>query len=125
MRIGVISAFAVAVQAGASPALAQDDGAKAGEASFKRQCIGCHAVEAGKNKVGPSVFGVVGRKAATAEGFSYSTALKDKGVTWTDDTLDKYLNDPKGFAPGNKMAFAGVKKADERKQIIAYLKTLH
>ena len=125
MRIGTVSMAMAALLALAGPALAQDDSAQNGEKIFKRACFVCHAPEAGKNKVGPSLFGVVGRKAATGEGFSYSSALKDKNVAWNDESLDKYLEDPRAFAPGNKMAYAGLKKADERKQVIAYLKTLH
>ncbi|MBS0221010.1 MAG: cytochrome c family protein [Proteobacteria bacterium] len=92
---------------------------------YKRTCLACHANEAGQNKVGPALFGVVGRKAGSAPGFSYSQAMKTAGVTWDDATIDKYIADPRKFLPGNKMAYAGLKKGEERKEIIAYLKTLH
>jgi cytochrome c len=97
--------------------------AKAGEAVFKK-CTACHAVEAGKNKVGPSLSGVVGRAAGTAAGFKYSDAMLKAGLTWDDANLDKYLTDPKAAVPGNKMTFAGLKDAKERQDAIAYLKTL-
>jgi cytochrome c2 len=96
-----------------------------GEAVFKRTCAICHSNEAGKNKIGPSLFGVVGRVSGTAAGFNYSAAMKDAHITWTAENLEKYLNDPKAVVPGNKMAFAGVKNADQRKEIIEYLGSLH
>ena len=108
---------------GATAALADDD-VKAGEAVFKRTCGVCHTVEAGKNKIGPSLAGVVGRKSGSLDGFKYSDAMKKADVTWSDDTLEKYLTDPKAFVPGNRMAFAGVKKEADRKAVIDYLETV-
>ncbi len=104
----------------ATGAQAQD--AAAGEKVF-RTCSACHTVEAGKNKVGPHLAGAVGRKAGSVEGFSYSPALKNSEIVWNEENLAKYLADPRGFLPGNKMAFAGVKKEDDLKNLIAYLKT--
>ena len=105
-------------------ALAQD--AENGEQVF-RQCRACHQIGDGaKNLVGPQLNGVVGRKASTAEGFNYSQASKDaaaKGLTWTDDVLMKYLENPTTYMPGTKMAYAGLKDEDQRKDVIAYLKT--
>lgn len=94
--------------------------AAAGEKVFN-QCKACHTVEAGKNRVGPSLHGVVGRKAGAVEGFKYSDAMQKSDVVWTPENLDKYLADPRGFIPGNKMAFAGVKKPEDRQNVIAYL----
>jgi cytochrome c len=88
------------------------------------QCKACHKVEAGKNGVGPSLFGVVGRKAGTAEGFKYSDAMAGLGKSWDEATLSSYLTDPKGFVPGNKMAFAGLKKPEDVKAVVDYLKTV-
>jgi cytochrome c len=102
----------------APDARAQD----AGEAVFKRYCAVCHTVEAGKNKIGPSLAGIVGRKAGSVAGFSYTDANKNSGVTWDEQTLDTYLVDPKKFIPGTKMLFAGVKSDADRKALIAYLK---
>ena len=120
-------AFRLLIAAGlaiaATAALADDD-TKAGEAVFKRTCAVCHTVEAGKNKIGPSLAGVVGRKAGSIEGFKYSDAMKNSGVTWSNETLDKYLTDPKTFVAGNRMTFAGVKKAEDRKALIDYLDTV-
>lgn len=112
--LGAGLAFAQAQPAG-------DSGDAAAGAKVFNQCKACHTLEAGKNRVGPSLHGVVGRKAATVEGFKYSDAMKSSGLTWTPETLDKYLADPKGFIPGNKMAFAGVKKPEDRRNVIAYL----
>lgn len=101
-------------------ARAQDQAA--GEKIFKTYCAVCHTVEAGKNKIGPSLFGVVGRKAGSAPGYSYSDANKKSGITWTEEELDKYLTDPRAVVPGTKMIFAGLKNPDQRKAVIAYLK---
>ncbi len=92
-----------------------------------RKCKACHFVDKEKNKVGPYLKGVVGRKAASVEGFKYSKAMQEKaaeGLVWTEENLDKYLAAPKKFIPGNKMAFAGLKKAEDRANVIAYLKSM-
>jgi len=102
-------------------ALAQTGGDPAAGEKVFNQCKACHTVEAGKNRVGPSLHGVVGRKAGTVEGFNYSPAMKGYGQEWTPENLDKYLADPKGTIPGNKMAFAGLKKPEDRANVIAYL----
>lgn len=115
--------FALAGFAAAGP-LTSPARADEGAAVFKKYCSICHSTEAGKNKIGPSLDGVVGRKSGSEPGFNYSAAMKSKGVTWDEKTLDQYLTDPKSFVPGNKMTFAGVKKADERHELIEYLATL-
>jgi cytochrome c len=119
----IVSAVAIILLA-ASSAQAQD--AAAGEKVFKK-CMACHAVgEGAANKVGPELNGIVGRTAGTVEGFSYSQGMKDagaSGLVWTEENLSKYLENPKGTIPGNKMAFAGLKKEDERANVIAFLKT--
>ncbi len=126
MRLTTGMMVALVALASANAALAQDSHEAAeGEKLFKRICFTCHTSEAGKNKIGPSLFGVVGRKAGTEAGFTYSSAMKEANVTWNAESIDKYLTDPKKFVPGNKMAYAGVKKDEERKEIIAYLSTLH
>ena len=101
--------------------LASADPAK-GEAVAK-QCGSCHSFEkGGPNKVGPNLYGIVGNHHAHLEGFSYSTAMKEKsGEQWTFDALDHFLTDPKAAIPGTAMSFAGVKRPDQRANLIAYL----
>jgi cytochrome c len=96
---------------------------EAGKKQFKL-CAICHTAEAGKNKVGPSLFGVVGRKAGSLEGYNYSEAMKNFAKTWTAETLDVYLADPRAVVPGTKMIFPGIKDETERANLIAYLETL-
>ncbi len=101
-----------------TPALADGDAAQ-GEKVFGK-CKACHEFAA-KNKVGPTLHGVIGRKAGTVEGFKYSEAMVNSGITWDVTTLTAYLKDPKGYVPGNKMAFAGLKKDEEVVDVIAYI----
>ena len=105
-----------------SPAFADGD-VEAGKSVFKK-CALCHTAEAGKNKIGPSLFGIVGRHAATVPNFNYSQAMKDFNKDWDDKTLDTYLQDPKATVTGTKMIFPGLKDAKERADVIAYLETL-
>ena len=97
------------------------DAAK-GEKVFA-QCKACHVAEAGKNRVGPSLWAVVGRSAGSMPGFNYSKANKESGVTWSEDVLFTYLEAPAKFMPGTRMAFGGLKKPQDRADVIAYLKT--
>lgn len=105
---------------GGVPAFAQGD-AEAGKNVFRR-CAVCHATEAGKTKVGPSLDGLFGRKAGTVPGFRYSGAMKESGIVWTEATLDRYLAAPREVVPGNRMPFPGLKDAKARADVIAYLK---
>ncbi|MBX9574977.1 MAG: cytochrome c family protein [Caulobacteraceae bacterium] len=87
------------------------------------QCRTCHVVEPGVNRVGPSLHGIIGRQAGTVAGFNYSAANKGSGVTWTEEVLFEYLENPREFMPGTRMAFVGLKKPQDRADVIAYLKT--
>lgn len=93
----------------------------AGEAVFGH-CKICHAVTAGTpSPVGPNLHGLFGRTAGTAPGFAYSPAMKNSGIVWDDDTLAKYLRDPRAFVPGNRMAFPGVTDPQQLADLLAYL----
>jgi cytochrome c len=96
--------------------------AAAGEKVFAL-CRSCHVLEEGVNRVGPSLYNIVGRQSGSVAGFSYSDANKKSGVTWTPDVLFTYLEDPKGFMPGTKMAFQGIKDAQDRANLVAYLES--
>lgn len=95
--------------------------ANRGKELWEARCTGCHSLEA--NRVGPLHRGVFGRKAGTAPGFSYSTALKNAGHTWDETTLDKWLSGPAQFVPGSRMGFS-VSDANDRADIIAFLKSV-
>jgi cytochrome c len=114
-------AAAPAPAAGAEYASFTTDAA-AGEKVFAL-CRSCHVLDEGVNRVGPSLHKVVGRASGSVAGFSYSDANKNSGVTWTTDVLFKYLEDPKAFMPGTKMAFPGIKDAQDRANLVAYLES--
>ncbi len=127
--LALAAGLAIAMTAG--PVLAGGDAAK-GAKVFKK-CKACHSLEAGKNKVGPSLAGIVGRKAGTSAGYKYAAGLKAagaKGLVWDEKTLSAYLTNPKKYLksylgegrPKNKMTFK-LKKEDQRDDVIAFLKT--
>jgi cytochrome c len=86
------------------------------------QCKSCHSLEAGKNMIGPSLHALIGRKAASEAGFAYSAGMTKSGLTWDEETLFHYLVSPMKDVPGTKMAFAGIKDAQKRADLVAYLK---
>ncbi|MGD0142734.1 MAG: cytochrome c family protein [Rhizomicrobium sp.] len=104
---------------------AQAAGNAANGAGVFDRCGICHSnTKGGPNKIGPNLFGVVGRKAGTYPGFSYSSAMASSGIVWTDAKLDAYIAAPSTVVPGNKMPFAGITNTNQRADLIAYLNTL-
>jgi cytochrome c len=109
----------LAVAFSALPAFAQD--IAAGKTSFAK-CLACHAIgEGAKNKVGPELNGLDGRKSGTAEGYSYSEANKNSGITWNEAEFKDYIKDPKAKIPGTKMIFPGIKDAKKVANLWAYV----
>ncbi|MDI1265526.1 MAG: cytochrome c family protein [bacterium] len=109
----------IASMTAASAALAQD--VDAGKSSFNK-CLACHAIgEGAKNKVGPALNGLDGRKSGTVEGYSYSEANKNSGITWNKEVFLEYIKDPKAKIPGTKMVFAGIKNENEANNLWAFL----
>jgi cytochrome c len=101
-------------------AAAQDN---RGELAFNNTCRTCHTLKQGDNRLGPSLAGLIGRKAGSVSGYPYSDAMKKSGVVWDEATLDRFIEHPDAVVPGNNMKpFAGVPAADDRAAIIAYLK---
>jgi len=114
----LLAAFVVALFASA-PALAADGNAGRGEEIYTR-CLACHTLA--HNRVGPRHCGLFGRRAGSVPSFAYSAAMKKYGVTWNEETLDHFLENPLAAVPGTKMGYAGVKDPQERADLIAYLK---
>jgi len=100
-----------------------DADAEKGAKVFSK-CKACHKLEQGKNGTGPSLYGIVGREIAASDGYGYSDVLSAKEGVWTPDQLQAFLENPKAYAPGTKMSFAGLKKISDRANIIAYLETI-
>ncbi|MBI1207133.1 MAG: c-type cytochrome [Azospirillum sp.] len=123
-KLFISGAIAVGLLATALAGPAQAADAELGQKQFKKFCASCHTVEIGKHRVGPSLHGIVGRQAGSAEGYSYSSANRDSGVVWDEKTLDLYLTNPRAMIPGTKMIFFGVKAQADRDNLIAYLKTV-
>ena len=124
MKIRLMLAVLAVAALPTTAALAEGDAEK-GEAVFKK-CKACHVVDEAKNRVGPHLVNIVGRKTASVEGYKYSDAMAAKGaegVVWDEANLDAYLAKPKDFVPGTKMTFAGLSKPEDRADVIAYLKS--
>ena len=125
MKVSIVISAAAMLLVLGGPVSADGDAAK-GETIF-RKCKACHAVGEGVDKrVGPRLNGIVGQAVGSVEGYQYSDAFvqkKQEGIVWSEANLDAYLENPKTFVKGTKMVFSGLKKPNERSDIIAYLKT--
>ncbi|MBX9884746.1 MAG: cytochrome c family protein [Novosphingobium sp.] len=125
-RLGLALLGSATLAAIAAAGAAQAAGAPAGDAARGKtvfaRCAVCHDLNTGAIRLGPSLKGVVGRKAGTFANFSYSAGMKGKGVTWGVDTLDQFLTAPSKYVPGTRMAFPGLSNPQDRADVIAYLK---
>ena len=118
-KLTLTALVAIAFQATMSAALAQD--VAAGKASFNK-CMACHAIgEGAKNKVGPELNGLDGRKSGSAPDYNYSDANKNSGITWNEAEFKEYIKDPKAKIPNTKMSFAGIKNEKEVDDLWAFL----
>ena len=106
-------------------AVAHAQDAENGKKVFTQTCSICHDARPGSNRVGPSLFGVVGRTTGSVPGFTYSEANRNAHIAWNPVTLDHYIADPRGVIPGTRMSYAGLKDDQKRHDLIAYLATLH
>jgi cytochrome c len=106
-------------------ARAQSGSPSAGAATFRLNCSPCHTKEPGRNSIGPSLYDVVGRPAASLSTYSYSPAMRRSGIVWTEESIGSFLVSPAAKVPGTKMTFLGIPEADRRDDLVAYLKSLH
>lgn len=124
MKITAHAGLALVIMMMGASAHAAEGDVKNGKRVFKK-CVACHFINKEKNKVGPHLVGIVGRKAGIVEKYKYSKSLKKmagEGLTWTEANLDTYLTSPKKFIKRGKMAFAGLRNEQDRADVIAYLK---
>jgi cytochrome c len=116
-------AVVAAIVGFATQASAQSGDPAKGQRVFNQQCRACHTLEkGGAQTTGPNLHGVFGRKAGTAEGFTFSEAMVKSGIVWDDATMTEYSRDPKAKVPGTKMVFNGVKQQAQLDDLVAYLK---
>lgn len=116
------AAVDAAPAAATAVAFADFTGDAANGAKVFMQCKTCHVIDEGQNRVGPSLHAIIGRTAGQIPGYSYSAANKNSGIVWTEEALFNYLEDPRKAIPGTKMYFPGLKKPQDRADVIAYLK---
>ena len=125
MRIPPIAAALAALlflQPAAAPAQDADPQlVQQGQRVFAR-CQACHLVAEERNRVGPHLVGIFGRQAGAVEDFPYSTALLESGIVWDDETMAAYVRDPRGYIPGNRMAFVGLRREEDIAAVLAYLR---
>ncbi|HVI27935.1 c-type cytochrome [Hansschlegelia sp.] len=121
----LLAAFAaVLALCGTSPGVSAAGSAAAGGAQFRAKCGICHKAAPSANSIGPTLYGVFGRKAGTAPGYHYSDAIASAGFVWDEERLDAFLKDPRAAAPGTKMSFPGLPDAGQRADLVAFLKSL-
>lgn len=114
----------IVLTVGLVPQAQASEDVAAGKALFMNRCAICHGTQVGQKKIGPTLAGIIGRKAGTLTGYSYSPAMVKFGKTWEAPLIDAYLTKPAVLIPGNKMPFPGLPNPAERANIVAYLKTL-
>jgi cytochrome c len=116
---------ALSLLASLAPVSAAQEESEEGKVAYNNACRTCHSFKAGDNRLGPSLHGIVGRKAGSMEGFAFSSAMKSSGITWDASNLDQFIENPEKVVHGNGMKpFGGIADAGERKKIIDYLGTL-
>lgn len=104
--------------------IAQDVSPLERGAQLYKRCQSCHTLEQdGRHKVGPNMWALYGSTAGTKEGFAYSKAMSESGVIWNDETLSAYIENPRQYMPGNRMSYAGLRKAEDREAVLAYIKS--
>ncbi|TCJ18401.1 c-type cytochrome [Parasulfuritortus cantonensis] len=123
-RKSIVTAALLILAAAQAPAFAAGDAGK-GQGVFKEQCAECHSVEAGRNRKGPSLFGVLGRAPGSVADYEYSDAMKANAEAWSEARLNDYISHPRRVVPGGKMKYDGLDDAGDRADLIAYLATLH
>lgn len=123
MRALIVAGLFFSLTLGAATSVRAQEAAE-GERLFRSRCASCHAVAAGQNRIGPTLAGVFGRAAGSVEGARYSQAMRDSGITWDDESLDRYLSNPRGTVSGTTMTVA-LANGEQRGSIIAYLKALN
>jgi cytochrome c len=121
---GLFLSLMLSALLGASPASHAAGDPTRGADEFAQDCAVCHSAKEGRNKIGPSLFAVVGRKAGSMADFAYSDSMKQSAIEWDPDRLDAFIKNPKQVVPGSKMPFGGISEEKERADIIAYLNTL-
>jgi cytochrome c len=124
IALAAASAIALALLALPAPAPAQDADAELierGERVYRR-CVSCHLIDERRNRIGPHLVGIFGRPAGAVEDFNYSNAMEDSGIVWNEETIAAYIRDTRGFIPGNRMAFAGLRNDEDVAAVIAYMR---
>lgn len=124
MKLMLLAFLSAQLMSSAAFAQADEETLRAGKRQFRTACQACHGLEKGDNRnSGPTLHGLLGRKAGTQPDFAFSDVMKSSPIVWSEETLDQFLTNPQEAIPGNKMALGAVKVPEQRAQIIAYLKS--